>query len=128
MSDSRKTSDKVDFVFVESPADFHDPTAIMVRLPPGIRSKQKLFAIFAHALRFPRYFGWNWDAFEECLSDRSWLQPKKPVVIVHQDLPFGPGGQNRGIYLDILRSANNLQIVMPQSLQTTLSPAANTPR
>src|SRR5262245_8810740 len=79
--------------------------ALVVKIPAGIRSKEKLFAVLADKLRFPMYFGWNWDALEECLRDLSWLPPEMGVAIVHQDLPFGSGGQNREIYLAVLRSA-----------------------
>jgi len=79
------------FVFTESPDDFRNPAAIIVRIPRGVRSKQKLFAIYAKALRFPRYFGWNWDAFEECLSDLTWLPAEQSIAITHEELPFGPG-------------------------------------
>jgi RNAse (barnase) inhibitor barstar len=126
-----------EFVFVESPTDFRDPAAIIVRVPRGVRSKQKLFAIYARALRFPKYFGWNWDAFEECLGDLSWLPPNRPIAIVHEDLPFGSGGENRSIYINVLRGiAENhatvgkrtVQILMPLSLKTALSPTTNEPR
>jgi RNAse (barnase) inhibitor barstar len=106
----------------ESPADFRDPEALIVRLPRGIRSKEKLFAIFSQKLHFPRYFGRNWDALEECLRDLSWIPIDQPIAIVHEDLPFGSGGVNRGIYLDLLRSVLNhwavsgnrsVQVIMP---------------
>ncbi len=109
----------------------------MVRLPRGIRSKEKLFAIFADKLRFPRYFGRNWDALEECLRDLSWLPPNQPIAIVHEDLPFGAGGANRGVYLEVLRSVLNhwsgsgsraVQIIMPAAVQSEIIPAATAPR
>ncbi len=37
-----------------------------------IGGKADLLSRSAEALRFPAYFGHNWDAFEECLSDMSW--------------------------------------------------------
>jgi hypothetical protein len=125
------------FTFVDSPADYCDPGAIVVQIPRGMRSKQKLFAIFAKTLRFPSYFGWNWDAFEECLSDLTWLPAEQSIAITHEELPFGPGGKNRAIYLDVLRNVasysaksgqRKLQIVWPAALETSLTSTANTPR
>lgn len=92
------------------------PNARQVRVPRGIRSKQKLFAIFARALRFPSYFGWNWDAFEECLLDLSWLPPELPIVVVHEALPFGET-ENRETYLSILekwrtKSAREVRLIL----------------
>jgi hypothetical protein len=37
----------------------------------AIKDKATFLAAFAKALRFPAYFGHNWDAFEECLNDLS---------------------------------------------------------
>lgn len=75
----------------------------IVRVPRGLRSKEKLLGVYAERLEFPDYFGWNWDALEECLRDLSWLPPEQSVAVVHEDLPFSEG-PNRQTYLDILRS------------------------
>ncbi|WP_234543294.1 barstar family protein [Streptomyces shenzhenensis] len=34
-----------------------------------LMTEQGVFRTFAEALRFPRYFGWNWDALVDCLDD-----------------------------------------------------------
>jgi hypothetical protein len=119
-----------DFLFADNPSSFRDPAAFIVRLPCGIRSKQKLFAVLADKLRFPGYFGWNWDALEECLCDRSWLPPGRPIVLVHQSLPFGPRSEKRRIYLDILKGASGarsntsppLSVVLPTHVRGEFSP------
>jgi hypothetical protein len=73
----------------------------VVRVPRGLRSKEKLLGVFAARLEFPTYFGGNWDAFEECLGDLAWLPPGEPIVVCHEDLPFGDGPL-RHTYLEIL--------------------------
>jgi RNAse (barnase) inhibitor barstar len=88
----------------------------LVRVPVGLRSKEKLLGIFAKTLEFPGYFGWNWDAFEECLRDLSWLPDNVTIVVVHEALPFGES-ENREIYLSILNawrasSQRNVQLIL----------------
>ena len=120
------------FRFVPAPADFRDAAALVVRMPRGIRSKQKLMAVLADKLHFPRYFGHNWDALEECLNDLTWLRDRG-IVIAHEDLPFGASSSNRRTYLDILRGAvehhakgsRSLTVVLPADLQNEISAAAN---
>lgn len=41
-----------------------------------------LFDECAAALQFPSYFGENWAAFHECLTDLSWLQASAYVLII----------------------------------------------
>ncbi len=50
----------------------------------GVASKPAFLEAFAGALRFPDYFGRNWDAFEECLRDLSWgnYNGAKGVLII----------------------------------------------
>ena len=39
----------------------------------GCTDKTNLLARFASALHFPDWFGHNWDALSDCLTDLSWL-------------------------------------------------------
>lgn len=36
----------------------------------------------AAALQFPLYFGGNWDAFYDCLTDLSWLRAEAVVLVI----------------------------------------------
>ena len=48
----------------------------------GARGKRGLLDRLAMTLRFPAYFGKNWDALNDCLTDLQWLSGKGLVVIV----------------------------------------------
>ncbi|QDV32124.1 Barstar (barnase inhibitor) [Planctopirus ephydatiae] len=74
-----------------------------VTIPARISSKQTLLEIYSQQLRCP-WFGHNWDALADALNDLSWLHDR-PVVIRHEDLPFGPGRRSRNVYLDVLAEA-----------------------
>ncbi len=51
-----------------------------------LTGKEDLLSTLARQLSFPRDFGGNWDALEECLQD---LLPNygRPVVLVHEGIP-----------------------------------------
>ncbi|MBR6863186.1 MAG: barstar family protein [Acidaminococcaceae bacterium] len=33
------------------------------------------------ALRFPYYFGWNWNAFDECMTDLEWMNVSSLLIV-----------------------------------------------
>jgi len=91
------------FEFIGPLRDETAPTTagpLVVRIPRGVTSKQALLAALAQGLRLPDYFGWNWDALEECLRDLSWLSAGREVVIEHAGLPLR--GRSRRTYLQVL--------------------------
>ena len=45
-------------------------------------SRAGFFQEISHALRFPDYFGHNWDAVYDCLTDPSWLPAAAGYVLV----------------------------------------------
>jgi hypothetical protein len=55
----------------------------------------------AAALGFPDWFGGNWDALEDSLSDLSWRRAKGHVLL----LEGVASGDAAGILIDVLRAA-----------------------
>lgn len=121
------------------PFDFSGDSApsgsLVVTIPAGIRRKRALLGILARELYFPGYFGWNWDALSDCLRDLHWVQPPRPVVLQHRDVPFAPETSMRAIYLDILREAAaswkeddspRLVVQFPAAARDDLTAALNT--
>lgn len=50
-----------------------------------VRSKDALLQEAGKACHFPDYFGHNWDAFEECVTDMSW-QPAPGYLLLVEDI------------------------------------------
>jgi hypothetical protein len=69
----------------------------------GARDKAGLLSRLAAALQFPAWFGANWDALEDCLTDLSWAQGDGHVLLLEgaHELP----ADERGILRDVLASA-----------------------
>jgi len=69
----------------------------------GAADKAALMERVARALEFPQWFGRNWDALEDCLTDLSWAKAEGHVLIVEGagDLPK----DDLGVFTDVLQSA-----------------------
>jgi hypothetical protein len=69
----------------------------------GAAAKEALLARIAGALAFPSWFGGNWDALEDCLSDLSWMPAAGYVLLLER--ASGLPADERGTLADILASA-----------------------
>ena len=54
----------------------------IVSVGGSLDSKENVFKAIAGAMGFPDYFGMNWDAFDECLNDLSWLPSSRFVIVL----------------------------------------------
>jgi hypothetical protein len=48
----------------------------------GVKGKTAFLKKTAASLGFPGYFGMNWDAFSECLTDMSWRPAAGYVILL----------------------------------------------
>jgi len=69
----------------------------------GVTGKDDLLRRIAQALQFPQWFGGNWDALEDCLSDLSWQRADGWVILLREF--DGVQGDDLGVLVDVLASA-----------------------
>ncbi|GAA5180471.1 barstar family protein [Niveibacterium umoris] len=76
-----------------------------IDLPRDV-SPPTIFEGFASAMRFPEWFGNNWDALADCLSDLSWLDEEGYLIILRgcgRAFPKHEG--NWAMLMDILKES-----------------------
>ena len=66
----------------------------------GARTKDELLRHVARDLRFPDWFGHNWDALADCLADLNWLEsaPGRVIVLAHCDARLDDAGMLTEIF------------------------------
>ncbi len=47
----------------------------------SITDKETFFKKFSSAMKFPDYFGENWDAFDECITDMEWCRSIGYIIL-----------------------------------------------
>ena len=114
----------------EVPFDFTDQEIaagqgiIVAHLPTNLTNQDELLRALYELLRFPGYFGFNWNALTDCLADFHWIA-ERTVVLVHADLPPLPLSDRR-LYLDVLADAveswrpgedHSFRVVFPTAAQ-----------
>jgi hypothetical protein len=63
--------------------------------------KETLLRDVAQALQFPKWFGGNWDALQDCLGDLSWSQARGHILVVED----AKAGDELDIFIEVLRSS-----------------------
>jgi len=68
-----------------------------------VTGKSALLRRIAARLGFPAWFGENWDALEDCLTDLSWREGEGHVVVI-EGFQFLPADE-LGVLIDVMSSA-----------------------
>ena len=74
-----------------------DMVVAKVRFAP----KEELLKNIAQALDFPDWFGHNWDALEDCLSDLSWREAAGYILLFEKPRR----DDDFGVLIDVLLSS-----------------------
>lgn len=93
---------------VRDQESFHQ---MVIRILPGNKctTKQSLLKEFARALKFPPYFGHNWDALDECLADLADWLPANGYILVfsNSDQLLIDSEEDFRILIEVLQTAAN---------------------
>src|ERR1700733_5353528 len=117
-----------EFKFIPNVYSYKPKNTFIAVLPSGIKTKKELLKQLAIVLELPDYFGFNWDALNDCLCDLHWIE-EKVVVLMHEDIPL-VGTVDAKIYLQVLIDAVNnwkegeehtLDIVFPEQLKVGIA-------
>lgn len=95
--------------------DQHPATDVVRLRGAKSRAVDAFFDEAAAALQFPYYFGENWDAFWDCVTDLSWLPGDGQLLVVDeadQLLADDPG--DLGVLLRELEEAHDRWADQPQ--------------
>jgi hypothetical protein len=88
-----------------------EKAALVVRRLRGHKAQTTaaLFDEMAAALQFPSYFGENWNALDECLSDLEWL-PSDSYLLVFERAPevlaLEPPGEFQSLFQVLARASD----------------------
>ncbi len=92
----------------------------------GCGDKAALLQRIAAAMRFPDWFGHNWDALSDCLTDLSWEPARGYVVILeHADALRGESGDTLATALDVFEDASREWADESVPMWVFVSPAAD---
>jgi len=68
-----------------------------------VAGKAALLERVAQALEFPSWFGGNWDALEDCLTDLAWTNAEGHVLLIERAAAVP--ADDLGVFADVLAAA-----------------------
>ena len=88
------------------PADFHPPGSprlLWKPLAPARLDHDGLLDALARTLEFPAYFGRNWDAAWDCLTELDW--PRNKLLVIHLPLSGVADAGDLRLFVELLHDA-----------------------
>ncbi|MBB3058264.1 barstar family protein [Mucilaginibacter gotjawali] len=110
--------------FEETPRLYNPSLAFVAHLS-GVTNKETLLSTLCKELKFPNYFGFNWDALYDLLRDFDWIKERR-IVLVHDTLPI-LDYENLYTYVEILYDSvydwkddenHYLEVVFPKDCES----------
>ena len=93
----------IEFQFCDQVPSYDTGSVYFARLGKDIGGTDYLINALFYLFVFPGYFGFNWDALSDCLTDFTWIN-EKHIILYHEELPQILDDDLK-IYLKILNRA-----------------------
>lgn len=71
--------------FLEKPSTYFNEAEFLAYLSK-VENENELFSKLSVILKFPDYFGDNWNALNDCLRDLNWIE-KEGIALIHTEMP-----------------------------------------
>jgi RNAse (barnase) inhibitor barstar len=91
------------FRFSNTADEYDSQDCFVARMPANITTVDELFLALKTQLKFPEYFGFNWNAVTDCLRDFAWIEQRR-IILVHQGRLMLSENE-LSIYVDVLAEA-----------------------
>jgi RNAse (barnase) inhibitor barstar len=87
------------------PTDRYTDQSEFIANIDSVTNDDELFSKLSEALKFPDYFGQNWNAVYDLLRDFYWI-PNTGIVLIHNEMPKLSNDELK-IYLEVLADSMN---------------------
>lgn len=78
-----------------------DKGNVQIVVPKKVVDENVVFELYSKKLNMPAYFGKNWNALYDCLTDMDFCRGND-VIIYHQDMPFKGNVVKIKLYIELL--------------------------
>lgn len=121
-------SESLDATLLFAAEAMHDGLFVAWIEGKRVTSKEEFLTVVAQALKFPGYYGRNWDAFDECIRDLEWLPARGYVLVLDEYERFAQRDpESWNIALAILKEAANTWTSTETPMYVVLRGARNQP-
>ncbi|MDR0404426.1 MAG: barstar family protein [Oscillospiraceae bacterium] len=90
-----------EFFFINDIKEINEKDDAYVVIIKNEDPKEDLLNEYYTKFKFPPYFGFNWNALNDCLGGLGWIEQKN-VIVYHERIPT-LNQRDTETYLDILR-------------------------
>ena len=84
---------------------FHKKLYLTILDGKKLSNRNQILYNIGVAFKFPDYYGKNWDAFNDCITDLDWISAEYYLLLINNADKIESQGENFSIFFNILEDA-----------------------